>query len=158
MGSPPARSGASHIVSSHSCVFSCSPALLCFPLCWLHSQARLSFHCVGKVVITNSRLNSTSLKERECLLPRNFWKIRNDVDWPDGAGAIPESVACELRFTSSRQDHRPSPKLREWVGISGNKTVSNHSLVPRRLYDMLLAKGEGKDVGQVNTTGCKNLR
>ena len=34
--------------------------------------------------------------------------------------------------------------------------MSNHSLVPRRLNGMLLAKEEGKDVGQVNTTGCKN--
>lgn len=61
MGSPPARSGTSHIVSSHSYSFSLSPTLLCFPLCWLHSQARHSSHCVGKVVITNSRLNSTRL-------------------------------------------------------------------------------------------------
>lgn len=61
MGSPPARSGTFHIVSSLSYIFSRSPTLLCFPLCWLHSQARHSSHCIGKVVITNSRLNSTRL-------------------------------------------------------------------------------------------------
>lgn len=60
MSSPAARSGTSHIVSRHSYIFS-PPTLLCFPLCWLRSQARHSSHCVGKVVITNSRLNSTRL-------------------------------------------------------------------------------------------------
>ena len=61
MSSPAAGSGTSHTVSRHSCIFSPSPTLLCFPLCWLHSQARHSSHCVGKVVITNSRLNSIRL-------------------------------------------------------------------------------------------------
>lgn len=50
-----------NIVSSHSYAFSPSPSLLCFPLFWLHSQARYSSHCVGKVVIINSRLDLIKL-------------------------------------------------------------------------------------------------
>lgn len=62
MGTNPAGSRTSNnIVNSDSYTFSQSPSLLCFLLCWLHSQARHSSHCVGKVVITNSRLHSTRL-------------------------------------------------------------------------------------------------
>lgn len=60
----PATAGSktsSNIITNLSYTFSYSPSVLCFPLCWLHSQARHSFLCVRRTVISNSRLNSTRL-------------------------------------------------------------------------------------------------
>lgn len=160
MSLPAADPGTSHIVSRHP-TFSLPPTLLCFPsvLASFSSQAFVPLCWKGGYRL-NSRLNSTRLvaSRKESASSHDFWKIIGMTSTGlTGQVLIPGNqlpVSCAHFIMPHR---RPNTELRDWVKASRNKT-KYHSLVPRRLNGMLLAKEEGKDVGQVNTTGCKNQR